>query len=509
MSSYIIRQGGELWSQLTPQMPGLVAVLASLVCFFSIRGYIRKRKAPNDTTPSKQFSSSDPEIIIIGSGVAGSAMATVLGRDGRRVTVIERDLKEPDRIVGELLQPGGLEVLHKLGLTDCVDGFDAHTVKGYVLHDLETKTRVLIPYPTVEEQQKAGRAFHHGKFVMALREKARQEKNVHYIEGSATKLIEDNGVVVGVEYRRKDNEKPEAVYAPLTIVVDGCFSKFRKELVKESVKVTSHFVATLMRDCPQVKDNHAELVLASPSPVLVYQISSHDTRVLVDVRGNMPKDIKGHLLEHVLPQLPEHIQDPFRDSVENGRVRSMPNSFLPPSPVERPGVLVLGDAFNMRHPLTGGGMSVALNDVVIWRELLRTIPSLNNYEEVLGALRVFHLQRKNNHSFVVNVLAQALYELFAAENEHLQSLKRACFEYFKLGGQCVSGPVGLLSVLSPKPHVLIGHFFAVALYAIYSVFRSEPVWAVHRVVYRSTMIFTSACAVLFPLIWSEIKTLFL
>lgn len=51
----------------------------------------------------------------------------------------------------------------------------------------------------------------------------------------------------------------------------------------------------------------------------------------------------------------------------------MPGSFLPASPVVTPGVLVLGDAFNMRHPLTGGGMSVALNDVVIWRDLLRKV----------------------------------------------------------------------------------------------------------------------------------------
>ena len=43
-------------------------------------------------------------------------MGTVLARDGRRVTIIERDLKEPDRIVGELLQPGGLQALKKLGL---------------------------------------------------------------------------------------------------------------------------------------------------------------------------------------------------------------------------------------------------------------------------------------------------------------------------------------------------------------------------------------------------------
>ena len=37
-------------------------------------------------------------------------------QDGRRVHVIERDLIEPDRIVGELLQPGGYLKLVELGL---------------------------------------------------------------------------------------------------------------------------------------------------------------------------------------------------------------------------------------------------------------------------------------------------------------------------------------------------------------------------------------------------------
>ena len=47
------------------------------------------------------------DIIIVGAGVTGAALAHTLGKDGRRVHVIERDLSEPDRIVGELLQPGG------------------------------------------------------------------------------------------------------------------------------------------------------------------------------------------------------------------------------------------------------------------------------------------------------------------------------------------------------------------------------------------------------------------
>ena len=37
-------------------------------------------------------------------------------KDGRCVHVIERDLREPNRIVGELLQPGGYMKLMELGL---------------------------------------------------------------------------------------------------------------------------------------------------------------------------------------------------------------------------------------------------------------------------------------------------------------------------------------------------------------------------------------------------------
>ena len=38
----------------------------------------------------------------------------------------------------------------------------------------------------------------------------------------------------------------------------------------------------------------------------------------------------------------------------------------------------------------------------------------DDHERILKSMRAFHWLRKNSHSFVVNVLAQALYELFAA-----------------------------------------------------------------------------------------------
>ena len=51
-------------------------------------------------------------------------------QDGRRVLLLERDLTQPDRIVGELLQPGGYLMLKKLGLADATDEIDAQKVGG-------------------------------------------------------------------------------------------------------------------------------------------------------------------------------------------------------------------------------------------------------------------------------------------------------------------------------------------------------------------------------------------
>lgn len=60
-----------------------------------------------------------------------------------------------------------------------------------------------------------------------------------------------------------------------------------------------------------------------------------------------------------------------------------------------PGVLLLGDAYNMRHPLTGGGMSVALNDVRIWRTLLKNMPDLYDNTAMLQVIGELSLQKND------------------------------------------------------------------------------------------------------------------
>lgn len=133
--------------------------------------------------------------------------------------------------------------------------------------------------------------------------------SVTVIEGNVQQLIEENDVVIGVKYKLKGEDNSQVswkllstskrvtcnsenllclhslavsqflgpcakqltiflvwlccwtlyfysfqeIHAPLVIVADGGFSKFRKQLHDDEVQVHSHFVGFVMRNCPQIK----------------------------------------------------------------------------------------------------------------------------------------------------------------------------------------------------------------------------------------------------------------
>lgn len=376
----------------------------------------------------------EAEVVIVGAGVVGCALAVALGNQGRSVILLERSLKEPDRIVGELLQPGGIRALKALGLLDTLTGIDAIPTYGYeVIHHGES---VPIPYPNEEgtNKQAAGTAFHHGRFIRRLRERAMKTENVTVIETTVTGMVtyrrEDAGdkepnQVLGVETNSKETGK-SAYFGQLTIVADGYASKWRKEYLPHDPRIRSKFYALELIDADLPAPNHGHVIITDGPPTLLYQIGTHETRALVDVPENLPSasaangGIKNHLQNVVLPKLPPSVKPSFAAAIEKGSFRSMPNSFLPPATNRTPGLMIIGDALNMRHPLTGGGMTVGLNDVVIIKDLLspETVPELANTELVLKQLKEFHWKRKNLGS-VINILAMALYSLFAANGSFL------------------------------------------------------------------------------------------
>ena len=61
------------------------------------------------------------DVAIVGGGIAGAALATVLARNGIQVVVLERDLAPVDRVRGEYMVPWGVVELHRLGLLGALE----------------------------------------------------------------------------------------------------------------------------------------------------------------------------------------------------------------------------------------------------------------------------------------------------------------------------------------------------------------------------------------------------
>jgi squalene monooxygenase len=236
------------------------------------------------------------DVLVVGAGVAGSALAHALSTSPRskplRIGLLERSLAEPDRIVGELLQPGGVLALKKLGMQSCLDNIDAVPVYGYCV--VESGEAVQIPYPNGHE----GRSFHHGRFIQALRAKAKQAGGVDVIEATASTFIECEytGRVIGIWATRKGAEKKEPFWADLVVIADGCFSSFRSAVMGEAARkatTKSYFVGAVLEDARLPIDKHGTVALVKGfGPVLLYQIAEHDTRILIDVKHPLPSDLK-------------------------------------------------------------------------------------------------------------------------------------------------------------------------------------------------------------------------
>uniref|UniRef100_A0A453IK73 Squalene monooxygenase n=1 Tax=Aegilops tauschii subsp. strangulata TaxID=200361 RepID=A0A453IK73_AEGTS len=323
-------------------------------------------------------------------------------------------------------------------------------------------------------------------------------------QGTVTSLLEENGTVKGVQYKIKSGEELKA-YAPLTIVCDGCFSNLRRALCSPKVEVPSCFVGLVLENCELPHANHGHVILANPSPILFYPISSTEVRCLVDVPGQkVPSIASGEMANYlktvVAPQIPPQIYDSFIAAIDKGSIRTMPNRSMPAAPHPTPGALLMGDAFNMRHPLTGGGMTVALSDIVVLRNLIKPLRNLHDASALCKYLESFYTLRKPVAS-TINTLAGALYKVFSSSPDKARDeMRQACFDYLSLGGVCSNGPIALLSGLNPRPLSLVAHFFAVAIFGVGRLMLPLPspkrLWTGARLI-------SGACGIIFPIIKAE------
>lgn len=475
------------------------------------------------------------DAVVIGAGVIGPCIATGLARKGKKVLIIEREWAQPDRIIGELMQPGGVRALRSLGMVQSINNIGAIPVTGYsVFYDGK---EVDIPYPykadsqpvpkvkdlvrkgndivledeTIhksefeDDERERGVAFVHGRFLNNLRNMTKAEPNVTCLQGDCIQVLKsDNNEVIGAKVNIEGRGKVD-FHGHVTFVCDGIFSHFRSELHPDHIPtIGSSFVGMSLMNANVPAKYHGHVILGSDHmPILVYQISETETRILCAYNSEkLPKDLKAWMTADVQPHIPKSLRPSFDAALAEGKFKPMANKYLPGRANDVIGLCVIGDALNMRHPLTGGGMTVGLQDVVLFMQKIGDL-DFSDRATVLDELLDFHFERKPYDS-VINILSIALYSLFAADTKSLKDLQKGCFKYFQRGGECVDTPVKFLSGVKPSPVQLTRVFFSVAFYTILLKFQERGLLGLPMALYESIIILITAIKVFTPFLYKEL-----
>lgn len=291
------------------------------------------------------------DVVVAGGGIAGSAVAMLLGRAGLRVELFERGEFPREKPCGEGIMPAGVAVLGRLGVLGPIGGTPFRGVRYHVGDRMATG-----PFPRAEGVPHEGLAQRRAVIDRVLFEAAAATPGVRThvraeVLGPVLRRGRVTGVIVnGVAHR-----------AVLTIAADGAHSRLRRVLGLTVPKrrrrfgMRAHFRLASGVEAPPWVDvflgaGHELYVAALPDGEMV-------VAALAEVRDQRaPAEVQFERWWRAQPRLAQRLRGARRLGPLRGAVPlalGARRGFVP-------GMILLGDAAGAIDPITGCGMTQAL-----------------------------------------------------------------------------------------------------------------------------------------------------
>jgi squalene monooxygenase len=184
----------------------------------------------------------------------------------------------------------------------------------------------------------------------------------------------------------------------------------------------------------------------------------------------------------------------YLQAMEEDGFKVMPNHYMAAKPKIRKGAVMLGDALNMRHPLTGGGLTAVFSDIQILSGHLLAMPNFTNTDLIYQKIEAYYRDRQHANANL-NILANALYGVMSND-----LLKTAVFKYLQQGGENAQESIAILAGLNRNHRSLIKQFFYVAIFGAYNLIRESILNTP-----QATKILSDAFAIIKPLAKNELS----
>ena len=318
-----------------------------------------------------------PEVVIVGAGIGGGALATVLARAGIAVTILEKSLEHVDHVRGEWLAPWGVAETQRLGLYETLLAAGGHHLGRHISYGDD------VDAATAESQPLDLTAFAGAGFkpplcmrhpVMCDLLDAEAIKSGADLIRGVTDLQVTAGAAPAVRFR---HDGVEHKFNPRIVIgADGRNSTVRTQVgIDQHRNPTHHLMAGMLVDGTagwpadlQIFGTEARVnFLAFPQSaerVRLYICYGTDEKRRLAGADNQARFLDAFRLACVPGS--EHLAN----GTPSGPCNSYGNEDAWTDVPYVPGVVLIGDAAGHNDPIIGQGLSISYRDVRIVRDLM-------------------------------------------------------------------------------------------------------------------------------------------
>ncbi|HUI25947.1 MAG TPA: NAD(P)/FAD-dependent oxidoreductase [Candidatus Kryptonia bacterium] len=316
------------------------------------------------------------DIAVIGGGIGGASLATVLARAGLSVLVLEKSTVYRDHVRGEWMAPWGVVELQALGLYDAVRAAGGHHVSHHWFCDEDVPpdeaSAMAVDLSTFIPDVPGPLCIGHPALCQLLIELA-AESGATVLRGAGDVQI-TGGRTPSVSYRHAGAD--HKAICRLIVGADGRGSQVRRQVGIELHRdPTHHLFAGMLIDGAHEWPADTQ-VIGSEGDVhyLAFPQGHGRVRLYLGYSSEQPQRLAGAGVQQAFLAAFRLQSVPGSEHLANaqpaGPCNSYPNEDSWTDQPYRDGVVLIGDAAGSNDPIIGQGLSITMRDVRLVRDSL-------------------------------------------------------------------------------------------------------------------------------------------
>jgi menaquinone-9 beta-reductase len=311
------------------------------------------------------------DVVIVGGGIAGSSLAYALASAGRSVTVLESSVEFEDRVRGESMMPWGVREARNLGVEQVLLDAGAHVAPAWLQYVEGVDEPAVLPLSMMIEGIPGALNMRHPDACQALIDAAAAAgatvvRGVHDVQLSA-------GQPVSVTY---SSDRAGEARARLVVGADGRSSTVRRQagISLQRDDPVNYIAGLLVDGLAGVPDDPDVVVGQGDLLLLMFHQGGGRARLYVCVgrsgqRRFAGPDAAARFLAAWKPGC-YPLSGLVAAGIPAGPCATYPGDDTWTDTPFADGVVLVGDAAGHNDPIVGQGLSIALRDARIVRDLI-------------------------------------------------------------------------------------------------------------------------------------------